>query len=129
MKNSYSTFLLFVIVLLLSSCGSNSIFKNEKLLGDFIDLNGIEKAEVHNNYGTFLLNKTQLDNLQLALQKLTYEPNQEIKVGAKGVSFIISKKEYHLATRTNGEMAEITIDNESYVFKTNGLNLDNYQRN
>ncbi|RYF99632.1 MAG: hypothetical protein EOO07_36495 [Chitinophagaceae bacterium] len=61
MKKSYSTFLLFVIVLLLSSCGSNSNVKNEKLLADFIDLNGIEKAEVHNNYGKFLLNKTQLD--------------------------------------------------------------------
>lgn len=129
MKNVYSTVLFAVIVLLLSSCGPNSNVKNEKLLADFIDLNGIEKAEVHNNYGTFLLNKTQLNNLQLALKKLTYEPNQEIKVGAKGVSFIISKKEYHLVTRTNGEMAEITIDNESYVFKTNGLNLDNYKRN
>ncbi|WAC42591.1 hypothetical protein [Pedobacter sp. SL55] len=60
---------------------------------------------------------------------MSYEPNQDIKVGEKGVTITINKKEYHLVTRTNGEMAEITIDNESLIFNTNGLNLDNYEKN
>ena len=96
---------------------------------DFLDIDAIEKAEIHNNYGTFLLNKIQLENLKTALKKMSYEPNQDIKVGAKGVSFTINKKEYHLSMRTNGEMAEIFVNNESLVFKTNGLNLDNYKKN
>lgn len=124
--------LLAITQLMISCNGQNNgdhQLENEKLLADFIDLNGIKKAEVSNNYGTFLLNKTQLENLKTALRKLSYEPNQDIKVGAKAVSFTIDEKEYHLAMRTNGEMAELTINGESYVFKTNGLNLDNYQRN
>lgn len=117
--------LLFVIALLIISACKLA----PQTLGDFLAVDAIENAKVQNNYGSFFLNKTQLENLKTALKQLSYEPNQEIKVGAKGVTITINKKQYHLATRTNGEMAEISINDEGLVFKTNGLNLDNYLKN
>ena len=120
--------LLFIIAILtITACK----FSQEKILtlADFITIDAIEKAEISNNYGTFLLNAEQLNNLKTALKNLSYEPNQAIKAGAKAVSITIDNKEYWLSTQTHGEMAEITIDNETLVFKTNGLNLDNYEKN
>lgn len=113
----------FIIALLIVSACKLA----PQTLGDFLAVDAMEQAEIHNNYGTFLLNKIQLEKLKTALKKLSYEPNQDIKVGAKGVIITINKKEYYLATRTNGTMAEITIDNESLIFNTNGLNLDDYE--
>jgi len=121
--------ILILIVALFYGCSQSPTFTKDKMLADFLAVDAIQKAEIHNNYGTFLLNKTQLENLKTALKKLSYEPNQDIKVGAKGVSFTINKKEYHLSMRTNGEMAEIFINDEGLIFKTNGLNLDNYKKN
>lgn len=121
--------ILTLIIALFYSCGPSQTFTKDKMLTDFLAVDAIAKAKVQNNYGTFLLSKTQLEDLKKALKKLSYEPDQHIKVGAKGVSFTIDKKVYYLATRTVGEMAEITINNESYVFKTNGLNLDSYKEN
>lgn len=121
--------ILILIIALSFGCGPRQTFIKDKMLTDFLDIDAIEKAEIHNNYGTFLLNKIQLENLKTALKKMSYEPNQDIKVGAKAVTFTINKKEYHLSMRTNGEMAEIFINDEGLVFKTNGLNLDNYEKN
>lgn len=120
--------IMILIITLFYGCSQSQTVTEDKMLTDFLAIEAIEKAEIHNNYGTFLLNKIQLENLNKALKKLSYEPNQNIKAGAKGVSFTINKKEYHLSMRTNGEMAEIFINDESLVFKTNGLNLDNYKK-
>lgn len=103
-----------------------NLHETQKNLGDFIDINAIKKAEISNNNGTFFLNTGQLENFKNALKKLSYEPSQDVKVGAKGIIFTIGHEEYFLATRTQGEFAEIIINNKSLVFKTNGLNLDNY---
>lgn len=121
--------ILILAIALFYGCTQNQIFTEDKMLTDFLDIDAIEKAEIHNNYGTFLLNKKQLENLKKALEKLHYEPNQDIKAGAKAVVITTDNKEYHLTTITNGKMAEITINDESLVFKTNGLNLDNYKKN
>lgn len=121
--------ILILIIALSFGCSPSQTFTKDKMLTDFLAIDAIEKAEIHNNYGTFLLNKIQLENLKTSLKKLSYEPNQDIKVGAKAVTFSINKKEYHLSMRTNGEMAEIFINDEGLVFKTNGLNLDNYEKN
>ncbi|RZL34708.1 MAG: hypothetical protein EOO96_08910 [Pedobacter sp.] len=121
--------IIFLIITLSFGCSQSPTFTKDKMLTDFLAVDAIEKAEIHNNYGTFLLNKTQLESLKTALKKMSYEPDQAIKAGSKGITFTILKKEYHLSTITNGVMAEITIDNETLVFKTNGLNLDNYEKN
>ena len=121
--------IIILIIALFYGCSQSQTFTEDKMLTDFLAIEAIEKAEVHNNYGTFILSKKQLEKLKIALKKLQYEPNQDIKAGAKGVSFTINKKKYHLSMRTNGEMAEIFINDEGLVFKTNGLNLDNYNKN
>lgn len=120
--------IMILIITLFYGCSQSQTVTEDKMLTDFLAIEAIEKAEIHNNYGTFLLSKKQMENLKIELKKLQYEPNQNIKAGAKGVSFTINKKEYHLSMRTNGEMAEIFINDESLVFKTNGLNLDNYKK-
>lgn len=121
--------ILLLAIALFYGCSQSQTFTKDKMLSDFLAIDAIEKAEIHNNYGTFLLNKKQLDNLKKALKKLQYQPNQDIKAGAKGVSFTIDKKVYHLSMITNGKMAEISINKEGFVFETNGLNLDNYEKN
>ncbi|RNL50712.1 hypothetical protein [Pedobacter jejuensis] len=121
--------IIILTVTILSACGQGNGLSKTKTLRDFIDIPAIDKAEVSNNHGRFHLNAKQLNNFKTALKKLSYEPNQDIYMGGKGVTFAINKKEYHLSMRTNGEMAEITIDNQTLVFKTNGLNLDNYEKN
>ena len=121
--------IIILTVTILSACGQGNGLSKTKTLSDFIDIPAIDKAEVSNNYGSFLLNAKQLNNFKSALKKLSYEPNQDIKVGAKAVVLYIKGEKYMLVTRTNGEMAEITIDNQTLVFKMNGLNLDNYEKN
>ena len=111
-----------------------------KYFFDFVDVANINNAKILNNNGNFHLNKKQLENLKQELSKMTYDSNTEIKAGGKTVTITINNKDYTLATHTNGELAQVTAaiatknksqigDSEELVFKTNGLNLDNYDKN
>lgn len=116
-----------ILILCFVVCTSNPA-KTEQAFGDFVGIDEIDGAEIVNNSGKVSLNYQQLEKLKKELAKLTLQPGEDIKVGAKGLKFTKAKHDYFLATRTNGKLAELTMPNgKSMVFNLNGLNLDNYK--
>ncbi len=112
-------FILLIFITALVGCNDRKIFLN-----DFINIDDITKASVHNNYGDFDLSPSQISLIKRELKLLTTEEGVEVKVGMKGVTNTISEKDYHVEGQTHGKYVEIT---GIGCFKTNGLNFDNYK--
>ena len=121
-----------VLLLLISACSS----KDTLTFGDFIDIAQIEKVEMMNNSGHFVLNDEQLQSFKKDIASLSYEPNITAKVGAIVMMVTIDEKTYELVTATHGDYLEINPDLVSKLkskfknnfFRTNGINFDNYKK-
>ncbi len=110
-----------ILFLLATLLGCNS---SKKPLNDFIKIDSITKATIHNNHGSFDLNSSQLVQLKKELKLLTEEKELTVKVGMKGVIITINQKDYHIEGQTHGKYVDIS---GIGCFNTNGLNFDNYK--
>ena len=124
---------LLVLVSILPACQE----EKSSSLADLVDLDHIEKAEMFNNSGAFILNPDQLSQLKKDLSQFTYAPGMAAKTGAIRLVLTIGGEKYAITSSTHGDFAEINASmlyssvsekNRSTVFfRTNGVNLDNYK--
>lgn len=98
-------------------------------ISDLIDFNQIMEVKMNNNSGKFYLNSEQLTQFKSEMLKFGYAGNQQCKVGGISSEIILDKDTVLFLTNTNGEYAELTANGESYTYKMNGMNLDNYLKN
>lgn len=124
---------LLLLLLTVFACQSES----PENFGDFVDITKIEKVEMRNNSGKFMLNDKQLELFKRELESLT-PVTGSYKTGGIGMTLTVKGKEYMIAGNTNGEYVECPIglitDHKEYFgkqeaayFRTNGVNFDIFQ--
>ena len=113
---------------------------NERTLSfaDLVDIKQIEKVEMRNNSGTFLLSQSQLKQFKEQIATMSYDPNMSAKVGAINMTLTIAGQEHLLSTATHGDYVEAhnsivgtsmeSIEGKAWIyFNTNGINFDNFK--
>ena len=117
---------------------NNEVNNNTMTLGDFVELEKLDKVVMSNNSGTFDLNDNQIGKIKDDLSQMVYHPNFSAKVGAINIELLIDGETYNISSSTHGEYIEVHGDlvtkNKSSLgtsdwlyFKTGKVNFNNYK--
>jgi hypothetical protein len=130
------------VMILTGACASNveeKPIKKEVTFGEVVDLDSVEKVQMSNNSGTFMLSKQQIEQLKIDLSGMVYRPDILAKMGSIQITLTMNGKEFIISSATHGDFIEvhkrILSKNKASIattdwlyFETAGVNFDNYKK-
>ncbi|XOV67648.1 MAG: hypothetical protein ACFHU9_00485 [Fluviicola sp.] len=135
--------LIIVFVMFLTGACSGNVEekpnKKEVTFGEVVDLDSVEKVQMSNNSGTFMLSKQQIEQLKNDLSGMVYRPEFSAKMGSIGIKLTMNGKEFIISSATHGDFIEVhksilskhkaSIATTDWLyFETAGVNFDNYKK-